>query len=410
MVIILIFASVVGFIMALAIGANDVANSMATAVGAKAITIKQAVIIAAVLEFAGALFFGRMVSKTIAKGIVPLESMYSNEMIIAGALSALIGATLWIIVATKFELPVSTTHSIVGGMAGFGIIAIGMNAVNWVKMGLIAASWLISPFLGGLLAFLLFKLISKLILKKVNPFVCTKKVGPFLVGATLFIVSWLFFGKTMHWSLQKSLLFSSISFVITTSISYFLFRYIKRETDEKASVEKIFKKLQILTSCYMAIAHGANDVANAVGPLAVIFIVAKTLDIEKAVNAPVPKEILFIGGIGISIGVAVWGYKIMRTIGEKITELNNSRGFTIDFSTATTVMFASTLGLPVSTTHTVVGSVIGVGYARGIGAVNFGIVKQIIFSWIITVPAAAITSALLYKFVLFKLVTIILRG
>jgi len=404
MIIILVAAIASGFAMAIAIGANDVANSMATAVGAKAITIKQAVIIAALLEFAGAFFFGRMVTKTIAKGIVPLGNILCPEMLIAGAFSAIIGATIFILIATKFELPVSTTHSIVGGMAGFGIVAIGFEAVNWVKMSLIVLSWIISPVFGGLLAFLLFKLISKLILRKDQPFIWTKKVGPYLIGATFFIIAWLFFGKTLHLSLTKSLLFSFFVSVITCIIGYFIIKRVKPEKDEQFSVEKIFKKLQILTSCYVALAHGANDVANAIGPLAVIITVVQTKDMLSAATAPVPKYILALGGIGIAIGVGVWGHKVMKTIGERITALNNSRGFTIDFSTATSVMIASSLGLPVSSTHTVVGSVIGVGYARGIGAVNFGIVKQIILSWLLTVPTVAIFSALLYKLIIFTLI------
>jgi PiT family inorganic phosphate transporter len=397
MLLVLVLAIIVGLAMAMAIGANDVANSMATAVGAKAITIKQAVFIAAILEFSGAFFFGKMVTETIRKGIVKPDVVTSSHAMLAGAFAALIAATLWIFIATAFELPVSTTHSIVGGMAGFGIASAGFSAINWGKMFFIVASWFVSPFLGGILAFFLFRYISASILRKRRPFAAAKRVAPLLIGATLLIVSLMFFVKALHYEggyfvpLSMSL---NIAFVVGI-ISSLRLRRLKLQGNKYDAVERIFRKLQVFTSCYVSLAHGANDVANAIGPLAAIYAVAQYGDVAHKVA--VPKGLLALGGIGIALGVAIWGHKVMKTVGTKITELNNTRGFTIDFSAATTVFLASALGLPVSSTHTVVGSVVGVGYARGVDAVNMDVIKQIVASWIITVPAGALMAAVIYK-------------
>ncbi len=394
---VLILAIIVGLGMAIAIGANDVANSMATSVGAKAITIKQAVIIAAVLEFSGAFFFGKMVTETIRKGIVKPEVVTDSQSMLAGAFAALIAAALWIFIATAFELPVSTSHSIVGGMIGFGITAAGLNAVNWGKMLFIVASWFVSPFLGGALSFLMFKYISKTILRKKRPFAAVKQIAPILIGMTLLIVTLMFIKKALHYKggyLVPVSISLNIAF-IGGIISYIRLRKKRIKGDRYEAVEEIFKKLQIMTACYVSLAHGANDVANAIGPLAAIYAIIQYGNI--AAKVAVPRGLLALGGIGIALGVGIWGHKVMKTVGTKITEINNSRGFAIAFSTATTVLFASSLGLPVSSTHTVVGSVVGVGYARGVGAINLEIMKQIVASWFITVPAGAIVSAILYK-------------
>ncbi len=393
---ILILAIVVGFAMAMAIGANDVANSMATTVGAKAITIKQAVIIAAILEFSGAFFFGKMVTETIRKGIVKPDVITNPNAMLAGAFAALIAATLWIFIATALELPVSTTHSIVGGMAGFGVTAAGLSAVNWGKMVFIVASWFFSPIFGGILSFFLFKFISKTILHQKRPFAAAKEIAPFLVGTTLLIVTLMFIKKALHYKGGFFVPFSvalNIAF-FSGILSYIILRRKKVKGNRFVAVEEIFKKLQIMTACYVSLAHGANDVANAIGPLAAIYAIIKYGNIAEKVD--VPRGLLALGGIGIALGVGIWGHKVMKTVGTKITELNNSRGFAIEFSTATMVLLASSLGLPVSSTHTVVGSVVGVGYARGVGAINMGVMKQIVVSWFITVPAGAIMSAIFY--------------
>lgn len=393
----LILAIIIGLAMAMAIGANDVANSMATAVGAKAITIKQAVIIAAILEFSGAFFFGKTVTETIRNGIVSADAVTDPKAMLFGAFAALIAATLWIFMATAFELPVSTTHSIVGGMVGFGIAAAGLNAVHWGKIAFIVASWFLSPFLGGILAFMMFQYISKTILRKKRPFAATKIVSPVLIGLTFFIMTLMFIVKALHYSASLLMPISlSLNIALATGVaSYIWLRKKKARGNKYDAVEGVFRKLQIMTSCYVSIAHGANDVANAIGPLAAIYAIIQYGNIASKVE--VPKSLLALGGIGIALGVAIWGHKVMKTVGTKITELNNTRGFSIDFATATTVLLASAFGLPVSSTHTVVGAVVGVGYARGVEAVNLEVIKQIVASWLITVPAGAILSGVLYE-------------
>lgn len=395
----IIIAVIVGLAMAMAIGANDVANSMATAVGAKAITIKQAVIIASICEFSGAFFFGKMVTNTIRKGIVNSDLIQDPHVLAAGAFAALISATIWVFVATRFSLPISTTHSIVGGMTGFGIVALGWGSVYWMKILLIISSWFLSPLLGGFLGYAVFKAIVALIFKKKSPLAAAKRVGPFLIAITFFIFMWMFFSKVLHQdNVEQTILMSLGIGVIMGIIGYFLLKKIKYNEDEYLSVEKMFKKLQIMTSCYVSVAHGSNDVANAIGPLAAIYAVWKYGTVAS--QTPVPKMLLVLGGIGISIGVAVWGHKVMKSVGEGITDLNNSRGFSVDFSAATTVFIASVFGLPVSSTHIVVGSITGVGFARGFEALNIGFLKQIGLSWLLTVPLAGITSALLYKVII----------
>lgn len=402
MLFLLIISIIIGLAMAMAIGANDVANSMAPSVGAKAITIKQAVIIAAVLEFSGAFFFGKMVTETIRKGIVKPEIVTSSQDMLAGALAALLAAALWIFIATALELPVSTTHSIVGGMAGFGIAVAGIEAVNWGRMLFIVISWFLSPFLGGLLSFLMFKYISVAILRKKRPFAATKEIAPILIGLTFLIVTLMFILKALHYKGSYIVPVSiSLNIAFATGItSYIILRKKKiKRSNRYEAVEEVFRRLQLMTSCYVCLAHGANDVANAIGPVSVIYSIIAIGSIAQTVE--VPRTLLALGGIGIAIGVAVWGHKVIKTIGSRITELNNTRGFSINFSTATTVLLASALGLPVSTTHTVVGAVVGVGYARGVDALNLEIIKQIVISWLITVPAGAILAAIFYK--LFKL-------
>ena len=397
MLILLAFAS--GFAMAFAIGANDVANSMATAVGAKAITPRQAVIIASFLEFSGAVLFGSHVTSTITKGILKPNIITQPDVLIAGAFAALISSSIWILVATVWGMPVSTTHSIVGSMAGFGIAAVGWNAVNWKVMISIISSWILSPLAGGVLAYSVFKLISIFILRRPSPAKAVKKAGPIIIWITFFIIVYLLGIKTLKIGQSNSVWFAVFIASISAFTGYLLLRrYYKIRTKDYEIVENVFKRLQIMTSCYVSFSHGANDVANAIGPLAVIYWVIKTGKISSSVE--VPAWILMLGGLGISLGVLLLGYRVMKTIGGDITQLNNTRGFCIDFSTASTVLISSVLGLPVSTTHIVVGSVVGVGMARGVEVVNVGVLKNIVLSWLATVPLAAGLSALLFKFLI----------
>lgn len=385
--------------MAWNIGANDVANSMASAVGAKAITIRQAVFIAGILNVLGAVFIGSHVTNTIRKGIVSTEILADPHLALIGALSAILAAALWVSFATWKSLPVSTTHSIVGAMIGFGVMAGGFSVINWGKLAAVVISWVISPVFSLIISFLMFKVIVRLVLSKKDRFIMALKSSPFFIGLAFFVVilSFLFktpLGKKLSVGTPEALIIALFAAVLLGfSGKMLLKRFIKGDLPN--GTEEIFRRIQIGTSCYVALAQGANDVANAIGPLAVIYFLVKTGSVGAKV--PVPFFLLFFGGIGIACGISMAGYRVMDTIGKRITTLTNTRGFCVDFAAATTVLIASKMGLPVSTTHAAVGGVMGVGIARGIEAVNFSIVFKIMIYWVLTVPAAAITSMIIFK-------------
>ena len=385
--------------MAWNIGANDVANSMASAVGARAITIRQAVFIAGILNVVGAVFIGSHVTKTIRKGIVSTDILADPHLALIGALAALLAAALWVSFATWKSLPVSTTHSIVGAMIGFGIMAGGFSVINWGKLGAVVLSWVISPVFSMAIAYLMFKTIVKFILSKDDPASQALKLAPYFISIAFFVVilSFLFktpLGKRLAFGTPLAVLVAAVLAMVLGFLAVKILRKFTKKTNLSAE-EEIFRKIQIGTSCYVALAQGANDVANAIGPLAVIYFLVKTGSVGA--NVPVPVFLLFFGGIGIACGIGMAGHRVMDTIGKKITTLTNTRGFSVDFAAATTVMLASKMGLPVSTTHAAVGGVMGVGLARGIEAVNFRIIFKIILYWILTVPAAAITSIVIFK-------------
>lgn len=400
---ILIIGFVFGFYMAWNIGANDVANSMAPAVGAKAITIRQAVFIAGILNIVGATFIGSHVTNTIRKGIVSTEVMSDPHVVLAGALAAMLAAALWVSFATWRSLPVSTTHSIVGAMIGFGITAGGFSVINWGKLGAIVLSWVVSPVFSLIIGFMMFKVIIKVILSRDSVFKQAIRTSPYFIGGTIFVVVLSFLFKT---PLGKKLAISTPMALIAAFIFSALFGYIGKillekylfETEDNGNgAEEVFRRIQIGTACYIALAQGANDVANAIGPLAVIYFMVQTGAVGAQV--PVPIFLLLFGGVGIALGIGMAGKRVMTTIGTKITTLTNTRGFAVSFSAATTVLVASKLGLPVSTTHAAVGGVMGVGLAKGIDAVNFRIIFQIMIYWVLTVPASAITSMIVYKII-----------
>ena len=396
---VLIFGYIFGFYMAWNIGANDVANSMAPVVGAKAVTVRQAIFIAVIMNVIGAVFIGSHVTNTIRKGIVSTDILTDPHLVLIGSLSAMLAAALWVNFATWKSLPVSTTHSIVGAMIGFGIIAGGFSVINWIKLGAVVMSWIVSPLFSLVISYILFKIILRLILSKKNTFIWSLKLSPFFVGSTVFIVVLSFLFKT---PLGKNLSIRAIDALLLALITAFIFGlvgmkvlkcFVKESNPDAA--EKIFRFIQIGTACYVALAQGANDVANAIGPLAVIYILVKTGNIGTTV--PVPVFLLLFGGIGIAIGISTAGHRVIDTMGKKITALSNTRGFAINFATATTVLVASKMGLPVSTTHAAVGGVMGIGFARGVEAVNFSIVYKIMLYWLLTVPAAAVTSMIIFK-------------
>jgi PiT family inorganic phosphate transporter len=402
--IVLAVAAIAGLYMAWNIGANDVANAMGTSVGSGALTLRGAIIVAAIFEFGGAMLAGGTVTKTIRKGIVDMDALGGDPMVIAiGMTCCLIAAALWLNIATYAGWPVSTTHSIVGAVMGFGLIAGGFDAVNWSMMVKIAASWVISPLLGGLLGYFGFVFIKDRILNVHRPLLALRGWGPIMVFPIFAILalSVLFKGLKplkLDLGLGPSLGIAVAVGLLASMLSVPLLRRATRIASEDKGehtyrAERVFLVLQVMTACFVAFAHGSNDVANAVGPMAAVFGATSG---QLGAEVAVPYRVLLIGALGIVVGLATYGYKIMATIGKKITELTPSRGFAAEFGAATTIVMASKLGLPVSTTHTLVGAVIGVGFARGIGAINTKVVSGIIMSWFITVPFTAILAAGLF--------------
>lgn len=397
---VLIVGYIFGFYMAWNIGANDVANSMASAVGAKAITIRQAIFIAGILNVVGAVFIGSHVTDTVRKGIVSTAVMSDPHLALLGAFSALLAAALWVSFATWRSLPVSTTHSIVGAMIGFGIMAGGFSVIQWDKLAAVVLSWVISPVFSLVIGYATFKIIVNLILSRKDPFQQALRLSPWFIGLAVFVVvlSFLFktpLGSSLAIETPSALLIALVSSGLLGYAGKMLLTRFLRRFEQTGGEEEVFRRIQIGTSCYVALAQGANDVANAIGPLAVIYFLVKTGGIGDKV--PVPTFLLLFGGVGIACGIGMAGHRVMETIGSKITTLTNTRGFSVDFAAATTVLIASKLGLPVSTTHAAVGGVMGVGLARGLEAVNFRIIFQIVIYWVLTVPAAALTSIVIFK-------------
>lgn len=401
MLIFILLALAIGLFMAWNIGANDVANAMGTSVGSGALTLRQAVLVAAVFEFGGAVLVGAHVTSTIKGGILSPELFADTpEIFMFGMAAALLGAAIWLLVATVMGLPVSTTHSIVGAVVGFGIITVGWGNVNWGTMASIVMSWVVSPLCGGLLAFLTFTFISRKIILADSPYDATVRWAPYLVAVVGFTLSLSILYKGLK-NLNLDLPFSmagpvclAISVILGFAMRIWLARRHRPAGFSVVAVERLFAGLQVVTACYVAFAHGANDVANAIGPLAGIMQVYQ--DGTLAAKAPVPIWILGLGGVGIVAGLATYGYKVIMTIGHQITTMTPTRGFSAEFGAATTVLAASRLGLPISTTHTLVGAVIGVGFARGLAALNLRVIRNIVTSWIITIPAAGMISVIAF--------------
>jgi PiT family inorganic phosphate transporter len=388
--------------MAWGIGANDVANAMGTSVGSRALTVYQAVIIAAIFEFTGAVLAGGQVTATVRKGIVdPALFADSPELLIFGMLASLLAAAVWLLCASNFGWPVSTTHSIVGAIVGFAAVGVGVEAVQWAKVGSIVMSWVVSPLMAGVIAYALFQSVRWLILDTPDPFKQAKRWVPFyifLVGFTVALVTLLkglsHVGLTLSAieSVTAAVTFGAITALVGSSVT----RRVRPNADADArfhfdSVEKVFTILMIVTACAMAFAHGSNDVANAIGPVAAVVAIAQAGG-SVAQKSATPVWILLIGAAGIVAGLSMYGHKVMATIGTKITLLTPSHGFAATLAAAGTVVVASGTGLPISTTHTLVGAVLGVGMARGIGAIDLRVVRTIIISWIVTLPAGAILS------------------
>ncbi len=418
--ILIILTIVFGSYMAWNIGANDVANAMGTSVGSKALTFKKAILIAAIFEFAGAFFLGTQVTNTIRKDIVLIDKMVAlgltPTILIQGMLAALIGSAIWIHIATFFGLPVSTSHSIVGGVLGFGLIFGGAGVVNWGKLGAIASSWILSPVVGALLGAAIFVLIRNKILDTKTPIKNFIKIAPYLLFFASFILCMSAFFKSFKnvnlelSPIQITLIAITISLLVsligTNLLKKVIFKKIKNRDmldrgDEYGRqyqiIEDTFKYFQMVTASFMAFAHGSNDVANATGPVAaIVSSIGKTV-LGKDTANPVSMWVLGIGAAGIVVGLFTYGYKVIRTIGQKITALTPTRGFSAELGATITIILGSNLGMPISTTHTVVGAIVGIGMARGIAAINKNMLKNIFSSWVITLPAAGIATIIAFK-------------
>lgn len=401
---ILLISLLFGFYAAWNIGANDVSNAMGTSVGSKALTIRQAVIIAAIFEFCGAVFFGSHVSETLQHGLInPNVFADHPHVLVNGMLASLLACGIWLQLATYLGLPVSTTHAIVGAIVGFGAVVGGTGAIYWDEVLSIAASWVVSPFMGACVGFVFFTVLRKRIFYSANPLAATQKILPWIVGSLVIV-----FAMVGLWNVVApngdtidKLEIILVAAIAAGLITHFVCRYSK--LPEKVPdgmhgefhwVERIFGALQIFSACLMAFSHGANDVANAIGPLAAIIAISETG--STSFQAVIPTWVLILGGVGIVAGLATWGWRVIETIGKKITELTPSRGFSAEFAAALTVLLASRLGFPVSTTHTLVGAVLGVGLAGGLGAINLLMMRDIALAWIITIPAGATLSIICY--------------
>ncbi|MGB1199003.1 MAG: inorganic phosphate transporter [Thalassotalea sp.] len=399
-------AAVVGFFMAWGIGANDVANAMGTSVGSKALTIKQAIIIAMVFEFAGAYLAGGEVTSTIRKGIIDASFFVdSPELLVFGMISALFAAATWLLVASILGWPVSTTHSIVGAIIGFAAMGVSADAVEWGKVGGIVGSWVVTPLISGIIAFIIFNSAQKLIFDTEKPLDNARRYVPLYMFLAGFVLSLVTIKKGLkHIGLDigstDSFIYAVAVAVVVAIIGKIFINRIKFEdnvakTTHYANVEKVFAVLMVITACCMAFAHGSNDVANAIGPLAaVVSIVDNGGEIVK--KAALAWWILPLGGFGIVAGLALFGHRVIATIGNGITHLTPSRGFAAELAAACTVVIASGTGLPISTTQTLVGAVLGVGMARGIAAINLGVVRNIVISWVVTLPVGAGLSILFF--------------
>ena len=404
--VVLWLAGLLALYMAWAIGANDVANAMGTSVGSGALTLRRAVIVAGVLEFAGAFLVGGHVTDTVRKGILDADAVATHmDLLPFGMLGALAAAATLLVAATAFGLPISTTHSIVGAIIGFGMVSMGAGAVEWGKVGQIAASWLTSPLIGGVLAFLTFNLTRWLILDREDPLAQVRRYGPFFYFFVFGLIGLVTLFKglknlNLDFDLPEALLLSAALGLAGAVFGRFLIRRVKPTVidprgDRFRDVERVFVLLQILTACSVAFAHGSNDVANAIGPLAAVIHSVGDAS-EYAKKAAVEPWMLVVGGLGIVLGLATWGYRVMETVGRRITELTPSRGFAAELAAALTIVLASRLGIPVSTTHILVGSVLGVGLARGIGALDLRVVGSILVSWVATLPIAAALSVFFF--------------
>lgn len=406
----IVLAGMFGFFMAWGVGANDVANAMGTSVGSKALTLKQAIIVAIIFEAAGAMLAGGQVTSTISRDLIDLNALNGNpEAVIYGMLAALLAAGSWLLIASHYGWPVSTTHSIIGAMVGFGSICLGVDKVEWQFVINIFLSWILTPIIAGVIAYILFKSVQKNIFNTDDPVENAITHVPkyiFMVSMVTLLVTMVQGIKMLGLDIKMAydILIASGLSLIFSLMGYWRLKQMKLEVIDNSQqrfnrVEKIFAVLMVFTACAMAFAHGSNDVANAIGPLAAVVTIVENKGLLTA-QTHIPLWVMMLGAIGIVLGLSMYGHRVMATIGTNITQLTPSRGFAAQLATASTVIFSSGLGLPVSTTQTLVGAILGVGFARGMGALNTSVIRNILMSWIITVPAGAILAIAYYYIVM----------
>ncbi|MBN3881213.1 MULTISPECIES: inorganic phosphate transporter [unclassified Nostoc] len=415
MLIILLFVALLAFYVAWNLGANDVANAMGTSVGSKAVTLKQALIIAGVLEFTGAVLFGHEVTETLATKIAnPALFAATPQIFVTGMVTVLISCGVWLQIATSRGLPVSSSHAVVGAIAGFSWVALGVGAIDWSSIGLITIGWVLTPLISGAIAALFYSQIKHWILDQPNQVVQLQEWIPWLSTALLGV-----FGVIVLPSLTEPLtnfVIEQVGFTIpaydiplltgaiaAVGLTIISWRQLGESGDKEDKgeifpnpVERLFARFQLLSACFVAFAHGSNDVGNAIAPLAAIVYINRTgsVPIDGII---IPLWILILGGAGIVGGLAVWGKKVIATIGENIIALQPSSGFCAELATATTILIASRLGLPVSTSHALVGGVVGIGLVQNIKSIKFQTLKGIAAAWLITIPVSAALSAAIFS-------------
>jgi len=412
--IILFSGGFVAFFLSAALGGNDVANAMGTSVGTGAVSVKTALAIGAVMEFAGAVLLGSRVTQTIGSGVIsigPLASLGTSSALnyMLGMFCVLLASTLWLILATILGLPVSSTHSVVGGLLGFGISA-GWQ-VNMAQVLRILSSWVISPLFGGVIAFFMYYALRKFIFKRPSPLVLLRRLLPVLIGSILFILSLFLLirnegkqelGKIFTVAMGVSMTSAGLVAALMQNLGLLDTSLNRKDTflgsqgkntNDHEEIEYIFGLLQFTTACFVAFSHGSNDVSNAIGPFAAIYSLWKCYPlIGISLQVEVPPWILIMGGLGLAFGLTLFGQSVMDTVGRKITHLVPSKGFCVELSTAVTVMLASELGLPISTTHTLIGCIVAVGLASGNRKIDIKVLRSIVLSWFVTVPVTALLS------------------
>ena len=407
MTLLLVIAVAVGFYKAWNIGANDVANGMAMVVGSGTLTLRRAIVMASVFEFLGAFLVGGNVTETIKGGIIPMQQFVADPMIFGiGMLSVALSSAIWLNIATLMSRPISVTQATIGGIIGFALVSPvgGPGCVQWSHLGSIALTWVISPLTGAVAAYVVFRCVVRFVLKSRHPVHMAKTAAPAGLAATVGILflSATYKGLpkiTIDLPLGYLLLITAALVAVTFLIArWAVHRYMRearvRLRDRYTVVESWFGRLQVVTACYMSFAHGANDVASAIGPLAGSMQAFSGQALSG--HASVSPWLMAFGGAGIVIGLATMGYKVISTLGRRITEITPTRGFSADFATASTVLVCSKLGLPISTTFVMVGAITGVGFARGIASLDLRVIRQILSSWLVTIPISAILSASIY--------------